>query len=128
MLAWYGCFVKDIYDAYKEWYANGEVDYMPTYFQCFGVGYNFLADPEIAKGYLPSLGLGLVFAVIGALRYVINAFKQAGAQTAPEAASQPDLCAVNSQPAQFTENPQSDPFALQQDEGVTGGENGEKNG
>ena len=87
-----------------------------------------LADPEIAKGYLPSLGLGLVFAVIGALRYVINAFKQAGAQTAPEAASQPDLCAVNSQPAQFTENPQSDPFALQQDGGVTGGENGEKNG
>ncbi len=82
VLAWYGCFVKDLHAAYKEWYANGEVDFMPTYFQCFGFGYMFLGEPEIAKSYFINLGIGLVFAVIGSLRYIINAFKSAGEGTA----------------------------------------------
>jgi len=89
VLAWYGCFVKDLYQAYQEWYANGEVDYAPTYFECFRVGYSFLSEPEIAGQYFIGLLMGIGFAVIGSVRYIINAFRSvdtpAPAAYAPQA-------------------------------------------
>ena len=116
VLAWYGCFVKDLHDAYKGWYENGDVDYMPTYFQCFGIGYNFFSEPEIAKSYFLSLGMGLVFAVIGGLRYIINAFKSAGNESGANAVPE------TSGAVPFSENPPAENFGLQSPD------NGDQNG
>ena len=75
VLAWYGCMAKDYYNAYKEWFANGEVDYMPTYFEVFGVTYMLLGEAEIAGSYILGLFIGLVFAVLGSFRFIKNTFK-----------------------------------------------------
>lgn len=77
VLAWYGCFIKDVYLACQEWYADGEIDYMPSYFECFRFGHEFLEDSEIAVEYFKGLGIGLLFAAIGSAGYIVGAFKTA---------------------------------------------------
>ena len=76
VLAWYLCFVKDLFQAYKEWYANKEISYMPTYAECVREGVLWLQEPDIAKGYFINLAIGIVLAVIGSIRYIITAFKE----------------------------------------------------
>ncbi len=78
VIAWYGCFAWDYWKAAAEWFENGEIEAKPTFGQCFSTAYLLLEDPDIARSYLLNLGLGLLFAVIGAARYVIVAFKSAG--------------------------------------------------
>ncbi len=75
-LAWYLCFAKDLYQAHQEWYANKEIDYMPTYAECVRYGGLWLEEPEIARSYLLNLGIGIVLAIVGSVRYIINAFKE----------------------------------------------------
>ena len=70
VLAWYVCLSYDVYLAYQEWYANGEVDYTVTIFEAVANAYIFLTDGEIALAYLKDLGIGLVFCVVGAFGYV----------------------------------------------------------
>ena len=70
VLAWYVCLSYDVYLAYQEWYANGEVDYTVTLFEAVANAYIFLNDGEIALAYLKDLGIGLVFCVVGAFGYV----------------------------------------------------------
>ena len=101
VLAWYGCFAKDLYQAYKEWYANGEVDFMPTYFDCVRNGFRFFQEGEIAKDYLLSLLIGLGLALLGSYRYIINAFRGA-TETKP----------VQEEPLPV----QNDPYAVNPDE------------
>lgn len=100
VLAWYGCFAKDLYQAYKEWYANGEVDFMPTYFDCVRNGFRFFQEGEIAKDYLLSLLIGLGLALLGSYRYIINAFRGA----------------TETKPVQEPLPVQNDPYAVNPDE------------
>ena len=90
VLAWYGCMAKDLYEACKEWYANGDIDRLPSYGECFRMAFQFLSDPEVAEAYFISLGIGLAFAFIGSIGSIVNAFKKAGAEEAA-AAEEPDF-------------------------------------
>ena len=80
VLAWYFCLSYDIYLAYQDWYANGEVESTPTLFESIANAYLFLAEPEIAIAYLKDLGIGLLFCVIGAFGYVKAAIGKAKKQ------------------------------------------------
>lgn len=76
-LAWYLCFAKDLFQAHKEWYAAKEIDYMPTYAECVRAGGLWLKEePEIARSYLLNLLVGIALAIVGSVRYIINAFKE----------------------------------------------------
>ena len=77
LIAWYLCLSYDVYQAYQEWFAMGEVDFTPTFFECVSNAYLFFEDGEIAAAYLKDLGIGLLFCVIGAFGYVKAAIGKA---------------------------------------------------
>lgn len=77
VIAWYACLSYDVYLAYQEWYANGEVDYAPTIFESVANAYLFLTEAEIALAYFKDLGIGLIFCVAGAFGYVKAAIGKA---------------------------------------------------
>ena len=77
VLAWYLCLSYDVYLAYQDWYANGEVDFTLTFFESVANAYVFFAEPEIAIAYLKDLGIGLIFCVAGAFGYVKAAIGKA---------------------------------------------------
>ncbi len=70
VIAWYLCLSYDVYRAYQEWYANGEVDFTLTFFESISNAHIFLTEAEIAVAYLKDLGIGLIFCVGGAFGYV----------------------------------------------------------
>ena len=70
VLAWYLCLSYDVYLAYQDWYANGEVDFTLTIFESIANAHLFLSEAEIAIEYFKDLGIGLIFCVIGAFGYV----------------------------------------------------------
>ena len=72
VLAWYMCFSADLFDTYKYWYETGEVDYVPTYFECVAHAYLYLSDVELAFSYISNLLIGLVLAAVA----TIPTFKQ----------------------------------------------------
>ena len=88
VLAWYLCLSLDILNAYKEWYAAGEVDVVPTYGQCVQIAPIFLTDPEVAVSYFVNLGLGLLFALIGCFSYIRNLVHTLKAEKAAAEAQQ----------------------------------------
>ncbi len=94
-LAWYCCFAFDLFQAYKGWVEQGEVEEMPTYFDCVRGGWVYLSDPEIARAYFIDLAIGLALALLGSMRYFINAFKAAGQELKEEQA------AANGAPADY---------------------------
>ena len=76
--AWYLCLSYDVYKAYQDWFANGEVDFTLTFAESVRAGYLFLVeDTEIAIAYLKDLGIGLIFCVVGAFGYVKAAIGKA---------------------------------------------------
>ena len=80
--AWYLCLSYDVYQAYQEWFAMGEIDFTLTFSESVQVAYMFLEEPELAQAYLGNLGLGVLFCVIGAASYVVNIAKKIKAQAA----------------------------------------------
>ena len=73
VLAWYCCLATDIYNAYQEGFAAGEVDFTPTYFECLRYGYEFLADiPE----YFVDLGISLLLGAVGYANYFAKSKKK----------------------------------------------------
>lgn len=76
ILAWYLCLSKDVYDAYQDWHAAGEVDFTVTFSEAVRGAHLFLEDPEVAMAYLKDLGIGLLLCVIGAFRSVSDAVKR----------------------------------------------------
>ena len=94
VLAWYLCLSLDVYTAYQDWYANGEVDYTVTFWEAVRGAYLFLADGEILLAYLKDLGIGLALCVVGAYRFVADAVrrvKQEKAQAEAAPVSYEDL-------------------------------------
>jgi hypothetical protein len=77
VLAWYLCIGYDIYNAYQEWFANGEIDFTVSFFEALGEVPLFFEESEIALAYLKDLGIGLLFCVIGAFGYVKAAIGKA---------------------------------------------------
>ncbi len=82
VLAWYLCLGYDIYNAYQDWYANGEIDFTLTFFEAVQAAPVFLADSEIGPAYLGDLGLGLLFCVVGGGSYVVNKIKNSSKKKA----------------------------------------------
>ena len=78
VMAWYGCLAYDVMTAFREWKEAGEVDSVPTYWECVRLAPIFLSDSSILLPYLGSLGLGLLFAVLGGFGAARNAFQAAG--------------------------------------------------
>lgn len=76
ILAWYMCLSLDCYNAFQDWYANGEIDYKITFAQAVRGSYAFLAEPEIARPYFTDLAIGLVLCAVGAFRFVANSIKR----------------------------------------------------
>ena len=85
-IAWYLCVAYDIYLAYQEWFAAGEVDFTYTFFESVQVVPYFFQDSEILMAYLGDLGMGLVFAILGVVSYLASREKKMKAQAAEEAA------------------------------------------
>ena len=110
VLAWYCCLALDVFQAYKEWYAAGEVDFTLTYFQSLRNAYLFLEDWDIAGGYFLNLGIGLLLCIVGSLRFIINAFKSVDAPSAAAQAS--PVSYTQTQPdynAPYAQVPQNQP-------------------
>ena len=85
-IAWYACVAYDIYLAYQEWYAAGEVDFTLTYFESVSAVSYFFEDSEILTAYLGDLGMGLIFAIVGVVSYLASREKKMKAQAAADAA------------------------------------------
>ncbi len=96
VLAWYLCLSLDVYNAYQEWYASGDVDYTITYWEAIRGAYLFLSDSEILLPYLRDLGIGLALCVVGAYRFIIDAVRnikqgQQEQHTAPATYEEPQI-------------------------------------
>lgn len=76
ILAWYLCLSLDVYNAYQDWYANGEVDFTLTFAESVQNAYLFLGEADIALAYFKDLGIGLLLCVVGAGRFVSDAVKR----------------------------------------------------
>ena len=72
--AWYFCLSYDVYRAYQEWYASGDVDFTLTFFESVSCAYLFLAD---VPSYFVDLGISLLLAVVGCFSYVSKMIKKA---------------------------------------------------
>ena len=72
----YLCLSTDVYNAYQDWYANGEVGYTITFAEAVRGAYLFLEDTNIAMAYLKDLGIGLLLCVVGAFRFVSDAIRR----------------------------------------------------
>ncbi len=75
LISWYMCLSFDCYNAFKEWFANGEINYTLTFAQSVRIAYRFLAEPEIASPYFRDLAIGLILCAVGAFRFVSNGIK-----------------------------------------------------
>ena len=84
ILAWYASFAWDCLDAHKQWYQDGEIDYVPTYFECLRFGYIYFEDGELLGTYIKDLVIGLAFCAIGCYGSVRNAFRKVDANKALE--------------------------------------------
>ncbi len=86
--AWYCCVAYDIYLAYQEWFAAGEVDFTLTIFESARAVPLFFGEQEVLIAYLKDLGIGLLFAGFGVFSYISGSKKKkkaAEAKTAAEA-------------------------------------------
>ena len=76
--AWYLCLSYDVYKAFQEGFANGEVDFTLTFAESVREVYLILVeDTETAIDCLKDLAIGLIFCVVGAFGYVKAAIGKA---------------------------------------------------
>ena len=87
IISWYFCVAYDIYLAYQDMFAAGEVDFTYTFFEAVTVVPYFFASTEILVAYAKDLGIGLLFAALGVIYYLsIREKKMKAAKAAAEAA------------------------------------------
>lgn len=77
VIAWYLCLSTDVYNAYQQWYADGEIDYTITFFEAVRGAYLFLGETEILLGYLADLGIGVLLCIVGCIQPIANAIRKA---------------------------------------------------
>ena len=66
----------DVYYAYQDWYEQGETDLQVSLFQALRYSYQFYADSGVLLSYLKEFGLGMVFCILGAAAFIIDAVKK----------------------------------------------------
>ena len=86
VLAWYLCLALDVYKAYRLWYDSGEVDFTVSYFDAVRYGYRFLADSEIATGYIRDLLISVLLCVFGCIAPIRAAVARAKGRAVPQTA------------------------------------------
>ena len=82
IIAWYLCLSTDVYNAYQEWYKNGEVDFTVTFFEAVRGAYVYLMEPEIGPSYFGDLAIGLGLCAIGAASHISTTVKRLKAEAA----------------------------------------------
>ena len=92
ILAWYICLSQDVYNAYREWYKNGEIDYTVSFATALRYSYTFLADSEVASSYITNLVIGIILCVAGCIAPIKTAAQRAKA--AKQAPVQPEIQAA----------------------------------
>lgn len=86
VIAWYLCIGSDIKEVYEIWFAEGSVDYLPTYFESVRmIPFFFAEDPSILTAYLGDLAIGLLLSGLGVAQYFVNRNKRAKLQAEAEA-------------------------------------------
>lgn len=100
-IAWYFCLAFDVYEAYKGWYADGEIDAPVSFLEALFGAYLFLQDPDIAVSYVSNLVIGVALCAVGCISPVRSAIwrgrkpaPQAGAQSENPAAPETDTNAA----------------------------------
>ena len=73
VIAWYFCLAFDVYEAYKEWYANGEVDFTVSFLEALLNAHLFLQDAEVASQYILDLVIGVALCAVGCISPVRSA-------------------------------------------------------
>lgn len=96
VIAWYFCLSFDIYQAAKEWYEAGEMEFLPTFSECLASAYLFLGDSDVSTYYVSNLVLGIVFCIIGGGGYVYDKLKKM------------KKASVNTEPTEPTENEENE--------------------
>ena len=86
VMAWYACLALDFHDATKLWYAEGELEMQPSYFDCVRGAYELLSEREIAGEYFKDLAIGLFFCIIASVSYIVNYSKKISANQLVESA------------------------------------------
>ena len=77
VIAWYFCLSTDVYNAYQQWYADGDIDYTVTFFEAVRGAYLFLSESDILLGYLADLGIGILLCIVGCIQPIANAVRKA---------------------------------------------------
>lgn len=105
VIAWYLCLSFDVYQAFREWYAAGEINYTITFLDAMFGSYLFLGDPQVAGGYLASLVIGLLLCALGCISPIRNAVfrMNAGARQKPAPAKAPVVTEKPATPAAVEE-------------------------
>ena len=73
VIAWYFCLAFDVYEAYKEWYANGKVDFTVSFLEALLNAHLFLQDAEVASQYILDLVIGVALCAVGCISPVRSA-------------------------------------------------------
>ena len=82
IIAWYLCLATDVYNAYREWYEAGEIDYQLGFFESVAVSYTFFSETDILLAYLKDLGIGLALCALASFSSVKNILKSTKQTTA----------------------------------------------
>ena len=72
VLAWYFCYCSDIHAYWESAFAAGEIDYVPTVWECLSYGY---MDLPANPGYLVDLLLSLAMGGLGCWGYVTRSLR-----------------------------------------------------
>lgn len=82
VLAWYLCIGRDIYVAYQELYAEGEVPEALSFSESVQAIPFFMEDTETAVACFTDLAFGLVFALVASIGTIVTTVKNLKAQKA----------------------------------------------
>ena len=104
VISWYFCVAYDIYLAYQDWFAAGEVDFTVTFFEAIRLIPYFFEDTELLVAYLKDLGLGVLFAGIGVLFYLKQREKKMKKLAAEKILNTPTVAETEPEAETPTEN------------------------
>lgn len=75
-LAWYLSLSYDIFVAYQDWYAMGEIDFTLSFAESVRVAPEFLKEPEVGPAYYGDLAISLLFGIGGIASYLFSKFRK----------------------------------------------------
>lgn len=76
VMANYLVLVMQVYEAYKIWYESGEYFTKVTFLAAIKGSYYYMSDAYVRGLVLRDLGLGVVFVLLGAVPFIVDAVKR----------------------------------------------------